>query len=128
MGMNDLARTFLAACLVALVAMSVLLTPANATVMIACDTPDTSLQVSAEAHGHGASHGDTAHTEAADTSDSTHTHPEGHCASHSCVVGVSVAQHGATASLTLLGTEQAVLTGSLVDQSAPEGLRRPPRA
>ncbi len=126
--MNDLARTVLAACLVALVAMSVLLTPANATVMIACDAPDASHQVSPEAHAHGASHDDAAHTDAADSSGSTHTHPEGHCASHSCVVGVSVTQHGATASLTLQSAEQDVPAGSLVDQSAPEGLRRPPRA
>ncbi|WP_424934443.1 hypothetical protein [Amaricoccus macauensis] len=118
--MHDLIRRLLIVWAVTFVAVSVMLSPANAVEMIDCDS-HVSASVTVEGHDHNVD-------VLSGHDEMQHQHPESHCASHACVLGVAVAptdlmEIGPLPDMNRRGIEPSLNTDALL-----EGLQRPPRA
>lgn len=112
-------------CAVMLFTVSISFSPANAAMMIGCETETPSASDHAQAHiDHHSQLPDEAH----DDADASSGHPSKHCASHACSFGISANSPALSAGLaeTRLGGEP--FASSLVPLTIPDGLRRPPRA
>lgn len=125
--MKTLIRKALALLSATFVAISVLLTPANAAMMVSCDAAGQPAH--SDPIGHQRSFGHFHSTDRADgtPSGSVHDHSTVHCANHSCVVGMTLAFGETLAYVKSTRLDRNFPFSSLVMQASPEGLSRPPR-
>lgn len=126
-------RKVLAACVMLLVAASVLLAPSNAAAMIECvgDQLDRHVHQAHGGHDDGAVHSHHASAAQGDNS-ALHVHEgqspgDEHCANHACLIAIAEIGEPAEASPLMLIANIYSATRSLVALASPDGLRRPPR-
>jgi hypothetical protein len=105
-----------------IVAMSLLLSPANAVAMIDCEVQQSSLAVDLAGHGDHVNHASVEQDQGGAG------HVSEHCAAHACVVATESVAIAAAIVLVVQSAELNIHSGPLVPISVPEGLRRPPRA
>lgn len=123
--MTRVVQRILAIWIAAVVALSILLGPANATTMLDCDGTQSDLLPEAGSDHHAfESHGNVT---AGDYDRTTHEHPESHCANHVCVVAIHASQTWSDDPLNLILADLSASAKSLVSLTSPDGLRRPPR-
>ncbi len=125
--MKTLIRKALALLSATFVAISVLLTPANAAMMVSCDAAGQPAH--SDPIGHQGSFGHFHSMDRADgtPSGSVHDHSTVHCANHSCVVGMTLALGGMQAAVKSTRLDRKIPLSSLIKQTSPEELSRPPR-
>lgn len=125
--MEFMIRNGLSALIAAFVAISVLLAPANAAAMFACVEPVSEHVAWTDHHADVDGHAHSAVGEAELDRSGVNGHPDLHCSGHSCVVAVTGFGGAAHDMIYAVASGRQSFDPSLVEQSSPEGPRRPPR-
>ena len=129
--MSHAIRRCLVSLLAALVAVAVLIAPANAVAADDCKGIEWSVSDEPAVLDHGShSHADARPdmSPATDPGVHDHEHLDERCGSHSCVAAVT-GPHGGSGLLAFSApADQKPFHSSLMAQDAAEGLRRPPRS
>lgn len=119
--MGNLIRRLGIVCIAMIVAVTVLLSPANAVAMLDCDVQQP---IESVYHHEHSKHVDA--VSASQDSDGS-THLADHCAAHACVVAVAAPSvHPESLHLNQCAGFR-MQNNALVAGVSPEGLRRPPR-
>lgn len=124
--MREMFRSFLMACVAILIAASLTFAPSNAAAMQDCASQDATV-TAAKLVPSGHSGHEQSHSTDMDQKDHSSAHPERHCASHTCVVALTLAESATGAHRNWLLVETLLIHDSLIALATPDGLRRPPR-
>ena len=124
--MSMLGKSILQACVVALMAVSIVMVPANAAAMLSCeDAPSEFVQADDATLLHSHEHGQHDISAGDDSDHLNFGSVAEHCGGHVCVVGVELQSTTGACAIDRLSRDAAL--ASLVSLTSPEDLLRPPR-